>query len=35
MGIAILTAGVVLRILATIAIAFGDKLNVKEKVRYN
>lgn len=31
-GAAILSAGVILRILATIAIAFGDKLNLKEKV---
>lgn len=32
MGIACLVAGVILRILATVAIAFGDKLNLKEKV---
>lgn len=31
-GIGILSLGVVLRILSTIAIAVGDKLNLKEKV---
>ncbi len=31
-GVGILTAGAVIRILATVAIAFGDKLNLKEKV---
>lgn len=31
-GISILAAGVILRICATVAIAFGDKLNMKEKV---
>ena len=32
-GVAILVAGGVIRILSTIAIAFGDRLNLKEKVR--
>ncbi|CAO1308366.1 unnamed protein product [Diamesa serratosioi] len=32
MGLVILSSGVILRILATISIAFGDKLNVKEKI---
>lgn len=31
-GLSILAAGVILRICATVAIAFGDKLNLKEKV---
>lgn len=34
-GVACLIAGVVLRILATVAIAFGDRLNLKEKVKKN
>lgn len=34
-GISILAAGVILRICATVAIAFGDKLNMKEKVTSN
>ncbi len=33
-GIGIISAGVVIRILSTIAIAFGDKLNMKEKVHF-
>lgn len=32
-GVGCLLAGVILRILATIGIAVGDKLNMKEKVR--
>lgn len=32
-GVAVLVAGVVIRIFLTAAIAFGDKLNMKEKVR--
>lgn len=31
-GIGILSVGVIVRILSTVAIAFGDNLNVKEKV---
>lgn len=31
-GIGIISAGVIIRILSTIAIAVGDKLNLKEKV---
>lgn len=31
-GIAIISAGVILRILATVGIAFGDNLNMKEKL---
>lgn len=32
-GVAILVAGGVIRILSTVAIAVGDKLNLKEKVK--
>lgn len=34
-GVGILLAGVVLRIMLTAGIAVGDKLNMKEKVSYN
>lgn len=34
-GIAIIVTGVVLRILATIAVGFGDGLNTKEKVTHS
>lgn len=33
-GIAIISSGVIIRILATIGIAFGDNLNTKEKVMH-
>lgn len=34
-GVGILLAGVILRIMLTAGIAFGDKLNLKEKVSLN
>jgi solute carrier family 9B (sodium/hydrogen exchanger), member 1/2 len=34
-GVLILLSGVIIRIVCTAAIAFGDKLNLKEKVSLN